>query len=75
MLSSIAISAFVSGSVVLGTVSGNPDVGWVVAAVGATIWVDQRLARMSKKIDRLPCNRGKICGYQLQSDNEETTTV
>jgi hypothetical protein len=75
-METLSVTLMVGGVVLVGTAIGAPDLGWISAAAVAVIWLDQKFSRIDKKIDRLPCVRGKHCGFGLEDrDKEESSTI
>jgi hypothetical protein len=72
MFLSILVPTTIGGLALFGVVVGSPDLGWISAAVVATVWIDDKFRQVNRRIDKLPCMRGKICGYSL--NDKETTT-
>lgn len=74
-METVSVSCMVGGVALLGAALGTPDIGWVGAAVIATVWIDRRLAKIDKKFDKLPCVRGgKHCVFRQNDENDEETT-
>ena len=74
-METLSVSCMVGGAALLGAALGTPDIGWVGAAVIATVWIDRRLAKIGKKFDTLPCVRSrKRCVFGKNDENDEETT-
>lgn len=62
-----AIVPFLFGSLVLGfSAAGLPDIGWAGVVVTGTMWLSNRLNKIERRIDNLPCNICSVADKEIK---------